>query len=299
MMKDVLLGLTRRTFPLSVFRAPMSTWREPLDTNIYTPSLVSASVLYEDNHLLVVNKLPGQLAQGDRTGDESLLEQCRKYLANSRGKKLSTVYLGLVHRIDRVTSGVMIYAKTSKAAARLSEEFRRRSVQKHYLCVVDVIAAIPDAGELEHWLDSDRAKHDGGQINRSVAVAEASPGSKLAQLCYEKIHVNVESHAGERKQQALLHVRPTTGRKHQIRAQLSESGWPIVGDVKYGAPQRFRERDIALHSLCISIRHPTNWEKTLVLTADVPAKWEERFGPEVLSASRSLQLQLQLKANEQ
>jgi 23S rRNA pseudouridine1911/1915/1917 synthase len=251
-------------------------------------------VLFEDNHLLVVNKPPGLLAQGDITGDATLLDQLRHYLAAQRKKDINTVYLGLVHRIDRVTSGVMVYAKTSKAASRLSEDFRHRRVFKHYLAVVNVMdntVEVPESGECEQWLASATSKNTSKpQINnRTVISNETHDSSKRAHLRYKRINVHIDMKDTKKPPQLLLHVQPTSGRKHQIRVQLSHIGLPIVGDMKYGAPQRFKiERDIALHALCLTVRHPTQWDKWLTFHADVPETWLHRFGSDVVEASNTL-----------
>jgi 23S rRNA pseudouridine1911/1915/1917 synthase len=239
-------------------------------------------VLYEDNHLLVCNKPSGVLAQGDSSGDETQLDQCRQYLAAARGKDVSTVYLGLVHRIDRVTSGVILYAKTSKAAARLSADFRDRLVKKHYLCVVNLSepenAPSFQPTQLEHMMITGSS----GRVNKSLIVPATSAGAQQAQLQYQRLDVEIPVSDSRKPAQALLHVQPTTGRKHQIRAQLSFAGWPIVGDFKYDAPQRFKNtRDIALHALALQVRHPVQREQMMTFAANPPSLWQSRYGAKV------------------
>ena len=171
-------------------------------------------VLFEDNHLLVVEKPPGVLSQGDRTGDESLFEQAKQYL-KVKYEKPGAVYLGLVHRLDRPTGGVMLFCRTSKAAGRVSEQIRKRQVNKLYLALCE---GVPEqkAGRLK-----DRLKYD--EKRRKTFV---SKDGQEARLSYQVL--------GSVEEQALLSVELETGRKHQIRAQLAHHGYPLVGDVKYG-----------------------------------------------------------------
>jgi 23S rRNA pseudouridine1911/1915/1917 synthase len=179
-------------------------------------SIAGLEVLYEDNHLLCVEKPPGVLAQGDQTGDTSLFDMAKAYL-KEKYKKPGAVYLGLVHRLDRPTGGVMLFCRTSKAAGRVSEQFRKRNVTKTYLAVCYGQARATDV--LEHHLTFDSA-------TRKTAVhREPQKGSKPAKLSYRTI--------AAKDGKSLLEVAPESGRKHQIRAQLSYVGLPIVGDQKY------------------------------------------------------------------
>lgn len=212
-------------------------------------------ILYEDNHLLAVNKPAGLLVQGDRSGDETLLDRARAYLKARHGKP-GRVYLGLVHRLDRPVSGVVLLARTSKAAARLSDQFRGRSVEKVYLAVVEGLPP-PAAGELTAHLAS-RADEQG----RTRLQQSPFAGSREARLAYRVLD------RGPRT--ALLEVRPLTGRRHQIRAQLAARGHPIVGDVKYGA--RPSRGGPALHAWRLTVAHPVGG-RPLVIEAPPPPGW--------------------------
>jgi len=219
-------------------------------------------ILYEDNHLLVVNKPGGILVQGDRTGDPTLLEEAKLYL-KKKYQKPGNVYLGLVHRLDRVTSGVVVFARTSKAAARLSQAFREKKVQKTYLAVIHGVPQ-KSKGKVCHyliWTEKSR---------RAKALKKPCPGAQKALLTYEVLHTF--------KGKALLAVYPSTGRKHQIRAQLAALGHPIVGDIKYGSSEKvFSGRAIFLHALKITLPHPTKREP-FTFRAPLPDYWPLKRG---------------------
>ena len=195
-------------------------------------------VLYEDNHLLCVVKPPGMLSQGDRTGDPSLLDIARMYL-KKKYQKPGNVYLGLVHRLDRPVGGVVIFARTSKAAGRLSAAFRGRDVQNHYLTVV---AGHPDpeSGEL-----IDVLKKSG---TRTIITTPDDPEGKEARLRYETLETVDDT--------SLVSVELLTGRRHQIRAQLAHMGCPVVGDVKYGGKKLPAGGAIALFAERLVVPHP-------------------------------------------
>jgi 23S rRNA pseudouridine1911/1915/1917 synthase len=215
------------------------------------------TIIHEDNHILVVNKPAGLLAQGDHTGDETLNDLAKAYLAE-KFHKPGNVYLGLVHRLDRNVSGVVVLARTSKAAARLSAAFRDKEVKKTYQAVV---CGIPTErqGTLKAWLGS---KGD----HRGVTRAEHKPfdGGRESLLTYTVLATHGEM--------ALLEVCPITGRRHQIRAQFALVGCPLLGDVKYGAKAPLPDHRIALHALELAFKHPVGAEP-VSFTVPVPADW--------------------------
>ncbi len=213
-------------------------------------------VLFVDNHLLVVHKPAGVLVQADRTGDPDLLTIGKAYL-KERFDKPGHVFLGLVHRLDRPASGVMVFARTSKAAARLSEQFRRRTVEKRYMAIVE--------GVLE-----------GAGIERGLIVADETS------VRLEKAENGAEGKAAELQWRAvasdddftLVDVQLKTGRKHQIRVQLSALGHPILGDFRYGATRELDGRNLALHGYRLGFDHPTRKER---MTFAVAPSWGQRF----------------------
>ena len=220
--------------------------------------------LFLDNHLLAVAKPPGLLTQADRTGDPDLVSLAKAYLKR-RFDKPGNVFVGLVHRLDRPTSGVVVLARTSKAAARLSDQFRRRTPEKRYLAVLDGV--LGEAGELEDGLAAD------GASVRVVPVG--ADGSKRAALRWRTV-----SAEGGR---SLVEVELLTGRKHQIRAQLAARGAPVVGDFRYGRPTPFADgRGIALHAWRLTVEHPTLREPVAV-AAPPPAAWHGLFDAAVAS----------------
>jgi 23S rRNA pseudouridine1911/1915/1917 synthase len=212
-------------------------------------------VLFEDNHLLAVSKpamLPTMGVADDRP---SLLTLCKQYVKD-KYEKPGNVYLGIVSRLDSPVTGLTLIAKTSKAAARLSEAFRTRRVRKTYLAAVE---AQPDQadGVLEHYLRKD-------ERHRKVHVTNAAAAdAQLARLTYRQLGVSSGA--------ALLEVEPETGRKHQIRVQLAKIGCPIVGDRKYGGAIDF-EPGIALHAYRLELEHPVRHD-LLSLRAPLPASW--------------------------
>lgn len=206
-------------------------------------------LLYEDNHLLVVSKPAGLLSQEDHTGNPDLLTLCKAFI-KERDQKPGNVFLGLVHRLDRPVSGVMVLAKTSKAASRISEQIRKRTVGKRYLAVVE--GASPPSGYLDHHLLKDSS------TNRSRVIASPRRGSKPAQLSFTTLQQSGEH--------SLLEVQLLTGRAHQIRVQLAHIGHPIAGDQKYGSG---RFPTIALHARSFTLMHPTTKEE-MVFVAPMP-----------------------------
>ncbi|MFO7462288.1 MAG: RluA family pseudouridine synthase [Desulfatiglandales bacterium] len=207
-------------------------------------------VLFEDNHLIAVNKPAGVLVQGDASAALSLMDITREYIRKKYCKP-GNVFLGLVHRLDRPVSGVVLFAKTSKAASRISEQLRSRTVEKIYWALVHGTPS-PPAGTIRSFLKSEGKK--------AKPVREGETNAKEAVLMYRTIR------ATEGK--SLLEIRLLTGRKHQIRAQLSGVGHPIEGDVKYGAPSRLKNGTMRLMARSLSFRHPTRNER---ITIHAPA----------------------------
>ncbi|HVX14826.1 MAG TPA: RluA family pseudouridine synthase [Pirellulales bacterium] len=221
---------------------------------------MALDVLYEDNHLLVLNKPAGIATQGGAVGVPTLLALAKAYI-KQKYHKPGNVYLGTVSRLDSAVTGVVVFARTSKAAARLSEQFRSRAARKVYWAVVSSKPA--DAQTCVDWLVKDESRH----VMR-VADCETA-GAQMARLRYH--------HKQRLARGWLLEIELETGRKHQIRAQLSARGSPIVGDRKYGSRKAFAG-GIALHGRLLELAHPTRPEK-LTLVAPLPPTWR-RFGIE-------------------
>ena len=216
-------------------------------------------VLYEDNHLLVVNKRVGDLVQPDKTSDEALENYLKAFL-KVRDHKPGEVFLGVVHRIDRPVSGVVLFAKTSKALTRLNEMLREGEISKTYWAVVENMPQIEE-GELRHWILRD------GKTNRSHVYASPKNGAKEARLKYRMLCRS--------DRYTLLEVELLTGRHHQIRAQLSKIGCPIKGDLNYGAKRSNPGGGISLHSRKVEFLHPVRKEQVSI-TAPAPKDnlWE-------------------------
>ncbi len=225
--------------------------------------ILKDQILYEDNHLLVVNKLAGQLSQGDETGDPSLADDLKVYIKEKYNKP-GEVFLGVVHRLDRPTSGVILYARTSKALVRLNEMLRERTVKKTYWALVANRPQQEDA-TLKHWLLKQ------GSNNTSVVVSPKHKLGKEATLHYTLIKSLKERH--------LLEVNLETGRHHQIRVQLNSIGSPIVGDLKYGYRTANADKSICLHARRIEFIHPVQKTK-MTFTAPLPKLdvWREFEG---------------------
>jgi 23S rRNA pseudouridine1911/1915/1917 synthase len=199
-------------------------------------------VLYEDNHIIIVNKRAGEIVQGDKTGDVPLVETVKEYI-KERYAKPGAVFLGVTHRVDRPVSGVVVFARTSKALARLNDMFRTQQVQKTYWAVVRELPPQPEA-TLTHWLVRNE------RMNKSFAYDSERSGAKRASLTYRVI--------GKSERYHLLEVHLHTGRHHQIRCQLAHIGSPIVGDLKYGAPRSNPDGSICLHARTIEFGHPVS-----------------------------------------
>lgn len=216
-------------------------------------TLTEDRILYEDNHLIIVDKLPGELSQGDETGDATLADEVKSYLKEKYGKP-GNVYLGIVHRLDRPTSGVMVYAKTEKALIRMNESFRTDDVRKTYWAIVDRRPE-QDSGILTHYITRD------SRLNKSTAWSREVKGSKKAVLKYSLLASSQRYH--------LLEIELYTGRHHQIRAQLKAIGLHIKGDLKYGAARSNPDGGICLHARKITFTHPVRKER-LTIVAPVP-----------------------------
>lgn len=212
------------------------------------------TVLYEDNHLIIVNKQAGEIVQGDKTGDTPLSDIVKDWLKEKHNKP-GNVYLGVVHRLDRPVSGVVLFAKTSKALPRLNKMFaEHNNVSKIYWAIVQNRPQTPK-GTLTHWLTRQEKNNTARAYDREV------PGSKKAVLDYELIASGDRYH--------LLEIHLHTGRHHQIRCQLAKMGCPIKGDLKYGAPRSNPDGSISLHARNLTLEHPVNHENISV-TAPVP-----------------------------
>lgn len=214
-------------------------------------------VLYEDNHLIAVQKPHGMLTQGDETGDANLLDEV-KTLIKERDQKPGNVFLGLLHRLDRPVGGVVLFAKTSKGASRLSEQFRLHTIEKVYWAVVSPYHKNPEhsegsflaSGSLVQWLVKDERRNIVTPYDREV------PGSQRAELSYKILR--------QAEDVALVEVRPKTGRSHQIRVAMASKLAPIVGDVKYGSKESL-DGNIALFARSLSFAHPISGERMTVI----------------------------------
>lgn len=216
-------------------------------------------VLFEDNHCLAVAKPSGISSAHFQGRDETLDRVAKQYLKDKYGKP-GNVFLGVVHRLDRPVSGVLLFARTSKAAARLAEQFREGTVEKVYWAVVEGEVATA-VGSLEDWLSKD-------DLSDRVEVVEPNtPGSRQALLHFQRRAL----HGGL----SLLELRPQTGRRHQLRVQMAHRRHPIYGDAKYGSVHTLGAA-IALHARSLTFLHPIRWEP-ITLTAEVPQGWRGRF----------------------
>lgn len=220
-------------------------------------------ILYEDNHLIAVRKRVGDIVQGDKTGDVPLSDMVKNFLKD-KYQKPGNVYLGVVHRLDRPVSGIVLFAKTSKALPRLNKMFaEHKGVKKTYLAIVANKPSHPQ-GTLTHWLTRNEKQNTARAYDREV------PGSKKAVLDYRLI--------AQSERYFLLEIELHTGRHHQIRCQLSKMGCPIRGDLKYGAPRSNPDGGISLHAWRLELEHPVS-HQNIVIEAPLP---EERLWQEIV-----------------
>ena len=240
------------------------------------PKLKHIEVVYEDNHLLVVNKPAGILVQGDATGDKPLVEYGKDYIKEEYNKP-GKVFLGVVHRIDRPVSGLVVFARTSKALERMNKLFHDQKVQKTYWAITKQKTR-PETGKLVNWLIKDQSK------NITKAYDEEVDGAKRAELSYRYL--------GTLNRHHLIEIKPKTGRPHQIRVQLAHVSCPIRGDIKYGFNQPNADASIHLHARKLYFIHPIKkeaieliagvpetefWEQFLTLDATAIKKGSKRF----------------------
>ncbi len=210
-------------------------------------------ILFEDNHLIIVNKIPGDLSQGDITRDQTLGDKVKSYLKKKYNKK-GNVYLGIAHRLDRPTSGVIVFTKTSKALSRINELFKKNDIKKTYWAIVNSMKEKNSDKLVNHLIKNKKQ-------NKSYVTNSSNKESKKAILNYKKI-LDLEKYS-------LLSVKLETGRHHQIRTQLANIGYPIKGDLKYGYPRSNKDGSILLHSRKISFIHPIN-KKNIKIIANPP-----------------------------
>lgn len=218
------------------------------------------TVLYEDNHIIAVSKQGGELVQADKTEDVTLADEVKAYIKKKYNKP-GDVFLGIVHRIDRPVSGVVLFARTSKALARLNKAFQERKVQKVYWAVVEGKPPMEE-GKLVQWMKKNQEK------NRSRCYDTEVKDSKRAELDYKLL--------GRSKNYYYVEVHPKTGRHHQIRVQLASMGCHIKGDVKYGAKRTNRDGTIHLHARSLTFEHPVQKEEmTIVCNPPIDPLWNE------------------------
>lgn len=226
-------------------------------------TLNKAEILYEDNHLIAVNKPAGFLVQGDRTGDETILEVLKQYIKTTYNKP-GDVFLAPNHRLDRPVSGVLLFSKTSKALGRVNELFQKNQIRKKYYAITEGIPEKLEA-RVTDYIAKNRKK------NISFITSKGNNNAKKCALSFKVTKVI--------NRKCLIEVNPETGRSHQIRVQLAALGTPIVGDLKYNAQQKMEDRSIALHCHSLEFVHPVKKEK-ITIQAPVPslAIWKIYFG---------------------
>lgn len=220
-------------------------------------------VVYEDNHIIIVSKRSGEIVQGDKTGDKTLADEVKAYIKEKYAKP-GNVFLGITHRLDRPVWGLVVFARTSKALARLNDMFREGNVNKTYWAICQNAPKVPEA-TLTHWLTRNERQ------NKSYAYDKEVPGAKKAVLHYRTI--------GKSERYTLIEVKLMTGRHHQIRCQLAKIGCPIKGDLKYGARRSNPDGSISLLARKIEFAHPVSKEHICV-ESEVPDDklWHEISG---------------------
>ena len=220
-------------------------------------------IIFEDNHLLVINKDAGVLVQGDKTGDTPLSDLAKAYV-KEKYQKPGEVFMGVIHRIDRPVSGLVLMARTSKALERMNEQFKNREIEKKYLAVVRNRPPA-NAGNLVHWLIKNP------ETNVTKAYEKEVPNSMRSELNYKLI--------GELDGFYLLEVNPITGRPHQIRVQLASMNSQIVGDNKYGYPRGKKDKSICLHAHSVKFMHPVKKEEMQLFAALPQDNFWQKFLP--------------------
>jgi 23S rRNA pseudouridine1911/1915/1917 synthase len=220
-------------------------------------------IIFEDNHLLVINKDAGVLVQGDKTGDTPLSDLAKAYV-KEKYQKPGEVFMGVIHRIDRPVSGLVLMARTSKALERMNEQFKNREIEKKYLAVVRNRPPA-NAGNLVHWLIKNP------ETNVTKAYEKEVPNSMRSELNYKLI--------GELDGFYILEVNPITGRPHQIRVQLASMNCPIVGDNKYGYPRGNKDKSICLHAHSVKFMHPVKKEEMQLFAALPQDNFWQKFLP--------------------
>ena len=220
-------------------------------------------IIFEDNHLLVINKDAGVLVQGDKTGDTPLSDLAKAYV-KEKYQKPGEVFMGVIHRIDRPVSGLVLMARTSKALERMNEQFKNREIEKNYLAIVRN-RPVANAGNLVHWLIKNP------ETNVTKAYEKEVPNSMRSELNYKLI--------GELDGFYILEVNPITGRPHQIRVQLASMNCPIVGDNKYGYPRGNKDKSICLHAHQVKFMHPVKKEEMQLFAALPQDNFWQKFLP--------------------
>lgn len=211
-------------------------------------------ILFEDNHLLAINKLASEIVQGDKTGDPTLPDAIKAYL-KERDHKPGNVFCGVIHRLDRPTSGLVLFAKTSKALERMNTQFREKEIEKTYLALVE--GSLEGKGTLVNHLKKNEKQNKSYVVDQSMG--------KEASLSYEVIQAF--------NHYSLVRITLETGRHHQIRCQFAHLGFPIKGDLKYGAKRSNKDGSIGLHASTLTFNHPTTKERIWIEAPPISSDW--------------------------